>query len=271
MRQAGNLPHPLLSGHSCQLELPALSIAVGIGRVIAHHMERTVELHALLREMLLLRHDAVHVVVAHLQPVGSGLAVRSGIDSRGTCQTVERVIRIGMRHLSARLSTFGKCGLVGNAEHVAYGIVGIAIVHDGLAACVDRQVLQPAACGLVGVEGLRTVAVFQVGALFELVIADAVHVVIAVGLVAAYLLQLTAEVVGVSDLLLVRIDHFQKAVVAVVGPLRHIGGNRLVGHNQRAAGLGDFAHLAVEVLDGLSLFSISNMTIDLSLIRCING
>jgi len=39
----------------------------------------------------------------------------------------------------------------------------------------------------------------------------------------------------------------QEAVVAVVGPLRHIGGNRLVGHNQRAAGLGDFAHLAVEV------------------------
>ena len=234
-------------------------------------MERTVELHALLRKMLLLRHDAVHVAVAHLQPVGSGLAVRSGIGSRGTCQAVECVIRIGMCHLSARLSTFGKCGLIGNAEHVAYGIVGIGIVRDGLAACVDRQVLQPVACGLVGVEGLRTVAVFQIGALLELVIADAVHVVIAVGLVAAYLFQLTAEVVGVSDLLLVRVDHFQKAVVAVVGPLCHIGGNRLVGHNQRAAGLGDFAHLAVEVLDGLSLFSISNMTIDLSLIRCING
>lgn len=95
-------------------------------------MERTVELHALLREMLLLRHDAVHVVVAHLQPVGSGLAVRSGIGSRSTCQTVECVIRIGMRHLSARLSAFGKCGLVGNAEHVAYGIVGIGIVNNGL-------------------------------------------------------------------------------------------------------------------------------------------
>ena len=75
----------------------------------------------------------------------------------------------------------------------------------------------------------------------------------------------------IIDLLLVRVDHLQEAVVAVVSPLRHIGGNRLIGHNQRAAGLGDFAHLAVEVLDGLSLFSISNMTIDLSLIRCING
>ena len=108
-----------------------------------------------------------------------------------------------MRHLSARLSAFGKCGLVGNAEHVAYGIVGIAIVHDVLAACVDRQVLQPAACGLVGVEGFRTVAVLQIGALLELVIANAVHVVIAVGLVAAYLFQLTTGVVGVSGLLLV--------------------------------------------------------------------
>ena len=95
-------------------------------------MERTVELHALLREMLLLRHDAVYVVVAYLQTVECGLAVRSGIDSRGTCQTVECVIRIGMRHLSARLSAFGKCGLVGNAEHVAYGIVGIGIVNNGL-------------------------------------------------------------------------------------------------------------------------------------------
>ncbi len=54
----------------------------------------------------------------------------------------------------------------------------------------------------------------------------------------------------IIDLLLVRIDHFQKAVVTVIGPLRHIGGNRLIGHNQRAVGLGDFAHLAVEVFDG---------------------
>ena len=63
--------------------------------------------------------------------------------------------------------------------------------------------LPPAACGFVGVEGLRAVAVLQVGALLELVIADAVHVVIAVGLVAAYLFQLTTGVVGVSGLLLV--------------------------------------------------------------------
>ena len=66
----------------------------------------------------------------------------------------------------------------------------------------------------------------------------------------------------IIDLLLVRVDHLQEAVVAVVDPLRHIGGNRLVGHNQRAAGLGDFAHLAVEVLDGLSLCKHSIFRLD---------
>ena len=38
--------------------------------------------------------------------------------------------------------------------------------------------------------------------------------------------------------------------MAVVGPLRHISCNRLVRHNHRAAGLGDFAHLAIEVFNG---------------------
>ena len=64
------------------------------------------------------------------------------------------------------------------------------------------------------------------------------------------LFKLTAEVVRVSNLLLIRINHLQQAIVAVISPLRHISCYRLVRHNQRAAGLGDFAHLAVEVLDG---------------------
>lgn len=64
------------------------------------------------------------------------------------------------------------------------------------------------------------------------------------------LFKLTAEVVRVSNLILIWINHLQQAVVAVISPLRHISCNRLVRHNQRAAGLSDFAHLAVEVLDG---------------------
>ena len=65
-----------------------------------------------------------------------------------------------------------------------------------------------------------------------------------------HLLKLTAEVIRIGNLLLVWINHLQQAVVAVISPLRHISCNRLVRHNQRAAGLGDFAHLAIEVLNG---------------------
>ena len=66
------------------------------------------------------------------------------------------------------------------------------------------------------------------------------------------LFKLTAEVVRIGNLLLVWINHLQQAVVAVVCPLRHIGCNRLVRHNHRAAGLRNLAHLAIEVFDGTS-------------------
>ena len=64
------------------------------------------------------------------------------------------------------------------------------------------------------------------------------------------LFKLTTEIVRICYFLLIRINHLQQTVVAVISPLRHVGCYRLVRHNQRAAGLGDFAHLAVEVLDG---------------------
>ena len=64
------------------------------------------------------------------------------------------------------------------------------------------------------------------------------------------LFKLTTEIVRVSNLLLIRINHLQQAVVAVISPLRHVCCYRLVRHNQRAAGLGDFAHLAIEVFNG---------------------
>ena len=38
--------------------------------------------------------------------------------------------------------------------------------------------------------------------------------------------------------------------MAVVSPLGNVGGNRLVGHDERAAGLRHLTHLAVEVFDG---------------------
>ena len=62
--------------------------------------------------------------------------------------------------------------------------------------------------------------------------------------------KLTTEIVRVSNLLLIRINHLQQTVVAVVSPLRHIGCYRLVRHNHRAAGLRHLAHLAIEILNG---------------------
>ena len=64
------------------------------------------------------------------------------------------------------------------------------------------------------------------------------------------LFKLTTEIVRVSNLLLIRINHLQQTVVAVVSPLRHIGCYRLVRHNHRAAGLCHLAHLAIEVFNG---------------------
>ena len=64
------------------------------------------------------------------------------------------------------------------------------------------------------------------------------------------LFKLTTEIVRVGDFLLIRINHLQQTVVAVVSPLRHVGCYRLVRHNHRAAGLRHLAHLAIEILNG---------------------
>ena len=69
-------------------------------------------------------------------------------------------------------------------------------------------------------------------------------------LVAMNLLKLTSEVVRIGNLLLIRINHLQQAVVAVISPLCHIGCYRLIRHNHRAAGLRHLAHLAIEILNG---------------------
>ena len=66
------------------------------------------------------------------------------------------------------------------------------------------------------------------------------------------LFNLTSEVVRVGDFLLIRIDHLQQTVVAVISPLGHVGCYRLLRHNHRAAGLCYFTHLAIEVFDGTS-------------------
>ena len=64
------------------------------------------------------------------------------------------------------------------------------------------------------------------------------------------LFKLTTEIVRIGYFLLIRINHLQQTVVAVISPLRHISCYRLVRHNHRATSLGDFTHLAIEVFNG---------------------
>ena len=64
-------------------------------------------------------------------------------------------------------------------EDIAHRVKRIVIVHDGRVAAVDREIAETAAV-VEGVECLRAVAILQVAALLELVIANLAHIVIAV-------------------------------------------------------------------------------------------
>ena len=64
-----------------------------------------------------------------------------------------------------------------------------------------------------GVEGLRTVAILQICALLKLVVANLAHIVVAVRFIAMHLLKLTAEVIRIGNLLLIRINHLQPVVL----------------------------------------------------------
>ena len=64
-----------------------------------------------------------------------------------------------------------------------------------------------------GVEGLRTVAILQICALLKLVVANLALIVVAVRLIAMHLLKLTAEVIRIGNLLLIKINHLQPVVL----------------------------------------------------------
>jgi len=77
--------------------------AVCVGEVVAG-VERSAELHVLLRQVLALRGDAVHVVIAHRKCVACALAVGSRVGAGGRGQTVEVVVGVGVCHLPACLA-----------------------------------------------------------------------------------------------------------------------------------------------------------------------
>ena len=114
-----------------------------------------------------------------------------------------------MAHLSACLAALRERGTVLHAEHVAYRVVGIGIVHDSACLGIDHEVLQPSACRVVTVESFRSVAILQIGALLELVVTNLVHIVIAIGLVTTHMVYLSTKVVAVGYFLLIGVNHFQ--------------------------------------------------------------
>ena len=59
----------------------------------------------------------------------------------------------------------------------------------------------------VGIECLSTIAILQICALLKLVVANLAHIVVAVRFIAMHLLKLTTEIVRVSNLLFVWINH----------------------------------------------------------------
>ena len=162
-----------------KLEFLSFLLSVGVRQVIAH-VQCAFKLQVTLRQVLALRGDAVHVVVAHCQCVACRLAVCTRVGSGCACQTVQCVVGVAVAHLSAGLAALWQGRSVGHAEHVAHGVVGVGVVHYGASAGVNLQTLQSATLQVIGVECLRSVAVLHVRALPELVVAYAVHVVVAV-------------------------------------------------------------------------------------------
>ena len=191
-----------------QLELLALIIIVCVGEVIAC-IESAVELYVTLREVLLLARDAVHVVVAHGKGVRCRLIVRSPISTRCACQTVQWIVGITVAHLSTCLATLREWSIVLYAEYVAHGIIAVGIVHNGACLGIDHEILQSATLWVIGVEGLRSVTVFEISALLELIVANLADIVIMGCFIATDLLYLSTEVVAVGYLLLIGVNHFQ--------------------------------------------------------------
>ena len=65
----------------------------------------------------------------------------------------------------------------------------------------------------VDIECLSTIAILQICALLKLVVANLALIVVAVRLIAMHLFKLTTEIVRVSNLLLVWINHLQPVVL----------------------------------------------------------
>ena len=85
-----------------------------------------------------------------------------------------------MVHLTTDLAALRERGTVLHTEHITYSIVCISVIHNGVATTIHSEVLQSTTLWVVGVECLCTIAILQVCALLELVIANLAYIIVAV-------------------------------------------------------------------------------------------
>ncbi len=112
----------------------------------------------------------MHIVIAHSEGVGCGLVVCSHVCTRRSGETIQTVISVGVRHLAAGIAVGGERCVVGYRKNIANRVKRIGVVHNGCASTVDREIAQSATV-VISVECLRTVAILQIAALLELVVA----------------------------------------------------------------------------------------------------
>ena len=235
-----------------------VGVAVLVGqRVAARNRARVGALH--LGERL------AHQSEAHVHGVAYALGLATGLH-----QSVKLVVGVGVaertaqRFLLLSLAGIGAaravrtakpsgpfrllrclwCNNVGQPQNIVHGVVFILRLHDAVPVGREQHALQPLALAVVGVRAFRAVAHARVYGVPVLVVAHLRHDRLFLALLgrldARYL---TRGVVAVGYHLPVGIGHGAHAVVAVVIPLRDIGGDGLVRYEQRTHGLQDFTHL----------------------------
>ena len=135
------------------------------------------------------------------------------------------------------------CNNVGQPQNIVHGVVFILRLHDAVPVGREQHALQPLALAVVGVRAFRAVAHARVYGVPVLVVAHLRHYRLFPALLSRpEARHLTRGVVAVACHLPVGIGHGAHAVVAVVLPLRDIGGDGLVSYDQRTHGLQDFTH-----------------------------
>jgi len=193
-----------------------------------------------LHNILLFAGDVMHIIILHRQSVPGFFAIVANKITRSGIESVKIIVIIPVLHLSA--NTIGCRTSVYHSCYILNIIIGIGIIHQHRCAFLYRKGIQQTVIGLVGVVGFRAVAVFQVRALFKLIIPDIGHIICRfTSLISRYTGQQSSGIIAVIHFFPIRIGHFQQAVPAFVFSSGNIVCHALIGYYQRSAHFGDFA------------------------------